>query len=196
MTLPEHDEALVQRLADLAGTIDGGDEDADRALVDEFNRLAGTKIPFSEFQGLAYRSRWRRFAIPFALVFVVLTGAAFFYPTSYRPIVGGLFVVALLNLVDAATHRLRWIRKGLASVAVDKSAEFTFTDEHIRISTPNSDGTLKYAAFGCVSVTPDGIFLVPDSGVSVFVPRSAFADAEEFSLVTSKLAEHVAHNET
>lgn len=52
MTRPEPDENLVQQLADLAAKLDGGDEVADRQLLDEFNRLAGTSIPFSEFQGI------------------------------------------------------------------------------------------------------------------------------------------------
>lgn len=51
MPQPKLDEDLVQRLATLAARLDGGDEVADASLLDEFNQLAGTDIPFSEFQG-------------------------------------------------------------------------------------------------------------------------------------------------
>ena len=52
LTPPVLDEALVARLAELASNMDGaapGTWDDDLA---EFNRLAGTAIPFEEFQGV------------------------------------------------------------------------------------------------------------------------------------------------
>lgn len=52
MSQPNLDDDLVQRLAEIAERLDGGDEVADAALLNEFNRLAGTSIPFSEFQGI------------------------------------------------------------------------------------------------------------------------------------------------
>ncbi|MAE62403.1 MAG: hypothetical protein CMJ49_13735 [Planctomycetaceae bacterium] len=52
MVQPEFDEGLVQRLADIADHLDGGDEVADAPLLEEFNKLAGADVPFSEFQGL------------------------------------------------------------------------------------------------------------------------------------------------
>lgn len=53
MSQPNLDDNLVQRLAKIAERLDGGDETADVALLDEFNRLAGTSIPFSEFKGIS-----------------------------------------------------------------------------------------------------------------------------------------------
>lgn len=46
------DEDLLHRLAALAAQLDGGDENADASILAEFNQLAGTSIPFSEFQGI------------------------------------------------------------------------------------------------------------------------------------------------
>ena len=44
--------SALQRLAALAVRLDGGDENADASILAEFNQLAGTSIPFSEFQGI------------------------------------------------------------------------------------------------------------------------------------------------
>ncbi len=52
MPQPKLDDDLVQRLAKIAARLDGGDEVADDSLLHEFNQLAGTDIPFSEFQGI------------------------------------------------------------------------------------------------------------------------------------------------
>lgn len=141
---------------------------------------------------IAYRSHWRRYAIPLATAFLVAAAFAVWVFPQHRPIAGGLLAVAVLNLFDASTHRLRWVRKRLASVAVDKTANLTFAEDQIHISTPNSEGTIAYDGFGVVSITPNGIFLVPDSGFSILVPDTSFANADEFGRVCSKLAEHVA----
>jgi hypothetical protein len=49
---PELDEALLNRLADLAASIDGARPGEWEELLEEFNRLAGTDIPFDYFQGI------------------------------------------------------------------------------------------------------------------------------------------------
>ncbi len=49
---PQLDESLIQRLAALASEIDGCHESLADELVQEFNSLAGTDIPYSEFQGI------------------------------------------------------------------------------------------------------------------------------------------------
>ena len=50
---PELDESLVQRLAELADEIDGCPESMADEMVAEFNSLAGTNIPYLEFQGIS-----------------------------------------------------------------------------------------------------------------------------------------------
>lgn len=55
MTKPKLDEDLVRRLSAMAERLDGGDEINDSVLLKEINELAGTEIPFDEFQGI-YRA--------------------------------------------------------------------------------------------------------------------------------------------
>jgi hypothetical protein len=49
LTPPQLDEQLVERLAQLANSIDGNPS---QALCDEFNKLAGTELSVSVFQGV------------------------------------------------------------------------------------------------------------------------------------------------
>ena len=49
---PQLDECLVDRLADLAASIDGARPGEWEEQLEEFNRLAGTAIPFEHFQGI------------------------------------------------------------------------------------------------------------------------------------------------
>src|SRR5262252_161590 len=49
---PALDEALIARLAKLAAGLDGARPGQWEDDLDEFNRLAGTSIPFEAFQGI------------------------------------------------------------------------------------------------------------------------------------------------
>lgn len=49
---PVLDEALVDRLAELAARLDGAQPGQWEDDLAEFNQLAGTTIPFEEFQGI------------------------------------------------------------------------------------------------------------------------------------------------
>jgi len=50
---PELDEAIVARLADLAATIDGARPGEWEEELDLFNREAGTRLEFLDFQGIS-----------------------------------------------------------------------------------------------------------------------------------------------
>lgn len=141
---------------------------------------------------IAHRSRWRRLAIPVAITFFAMAVVALFLLPSLRIIAVGIVVAAIINLVDALTYKWRWVRRRLASFAGEKTADFTFTDDAVKISSPRSEGTIAYNGFGVIVIAPDGIFLAPDSGVSLFVPRSSFVEPDAFGDVFVKLAEHVA----
>jgi hypothetical protein len=52
LTPPALDESLVARLAELVSAIDGAPPGAWEDHLAEFNRLAGTSIPFEELQGI------------------------------------------------------------------------------------------------------------------------------------------------
>ena len=53
LTPPALDAALVSRLAGLAARLDGARPGQWEEDLAEFNRLAGTAIPFEEFQGIS-----------------------------------------------------------------------------------------------------------------------------------------------
>ena len=56
MKQPELNEQPVQQLAHHAGCLDGGDENVDLPLVDEFNRLAGILPAESGYEGNSGKS--------------------------------------------------------------------------------------------------------------------------------------------
>jgi uncharacterized protein (DUF58 family) len=138
---------------------------------------------------LACRSRWRRYAIPLAMILVAATAAAYYLTSTYRLGALAFFVLAVVFLIDVGTYRFRWLGQRLRSSALGKTAAFVFTDDHVEITSPHSRGTIDYQAFDDVVPTPEGVFLVPGSGVSLFVPRGALASEDEYRAVSDRLTQ-------
>lgn len=138
---------------------------------------------------LKYRSRWRWFAIPMAALLLLATIAATILLPQQRTFTFALLVIAAINASDACSHRWRWIRERIKTQSREKHVDLVFNDDHVVIRTPNSKGTIRYTAFTNVTITPGGIFLMPDTGVSVFVPRTAFASHEDFQRVAETVRE-------
>lgn len=138
---------------------------------------------------LKHRSRSRRFAIPLAALFLIATVIATVSLPRHRTFTVALFLIAVFNVVDTCSHRWRWIREQLKTQSREKHVDLVFNDDDVAIRTPNSNGTMRYTAFTNVTVAPDGIFMVPDTGVSIFVPRTAFDSDDDFQRVADTVRE-------
>jgi len=134
-----------------------------------------------------YRSRWSRFAVPLAALFLMAAIAAAIGLPQFRFATVVLLAITTFNVVDVATHRWRWMRKRLKTQAREKRVELVFRDEDVVVKTTHSHGTMQYSTFTDVTLTPAGIFMVPDTGVLVFVPRHGFDSDSDFQRVADTL---------
>ena len=136
---------------------------------------------------LAYRSRWRRHAAPFAVT-LTLTGVAVLWIFPHQRLFG-LFVLfgGLYQVYEALTHRKRWMADRLKELPPDKIPKISFHPEHIEMETPNSSSRLNIAALSDVVATPNGIFLIPQTGVSIYIPRASIDPSDAFLLLIESL---------
>jgi len=139
---------------------------------------------------LAYRSRWRRYAAPFAVA-LTLAGVAVLWIFPHQRLFG-LFVLfgGLYQIYEVLTHRKRWLADRLKDLPPDKILKISFHPEHIEMETPNSSSRLNIAALSDVVATPNGVFLIPQTGVSIYIPRASIDPSDAFlplieSLVTA-----------
>lgn len=137
---------------------------------------------------LAYRSRWRRQAPAAAITLATIPMAIMLLFPGHWLVVVGFLGLALANAIDIATYRMRWLKKRMEHISPGKTAEVVFDDNGIHLSTSHNDGNMKYAAFVDATLTPNGIFLVPDNGLSIFMPRAAFSSSEDFNSVSTRIA--------
>jgi len=136
---------------------------------------------------LVYRSRWRRFATPFAVAVTGAGAAIFFMMPQQRAFGVFVLVFGLYLLYVAVTYRKRWISDRVNNLQADRMVELIFRGEEIYMETPNSSSRFHVAALAEVVATPNGIFLIPQSGVSVFVPRASIEPIDAFSPLVESL---------
>jgi hypothetical protein len=101
----------------------------------------------------------------------------------------GVFVLVfgLYLLYVAVTYRKRRISDRVSNLQADQMVELVFRGEEIYMETPNSSSRFHVAALAEVVATPNGIFLIPQSGVSVFVPRASIEPIDAFTPLAESL---------
>lgn len=129
---------------------------------------------------LKHRLKWRRYEIWFATV-LLLFGITMAVAFTRHWMVGGLFAAAgAYEFAMAATHRRRWINARLATAHDDKTVHIAFHEAEMTTESPLGSSTMRYAGFDDFTAGSHGFFLVPDTGVSVYVPRDTLDDIEAY----------------
>jgi hypothetical protein len=132
--------------------------------------------------------RWRKWQAPLAV-----TAALTVIPVWLV----GLHIISALvaafaftEFVDSLAHRRRWLRERFKSIRLGESVSIRFLAEGIDITGPFSSATWAWKGINSCSVTSRGVFLRPDTGVSMYIPKSAVTPPEAFqhivTLVTDK----------
>jgi len=136
------------------------------------------EVMYSEW--LQYRSRYRKIAIPLALLLITI-GLLIATWLSSPAIAIAVIIAGIFDVVETLTYRRRWLAKALDGTS-GRYAELTFTDTDIRFKSDFSNGTIRYETFDSAVATPDSVFLIPTNGSTVFVP---FATIEPQDVVES-----------
>ncbi len=144
-----------------------------------------TEDYYREFYDQWYRHvcRWRRFQTPLGVVAALAVVPA--WQVGFRTLSTVAAVFAVVQLADSLTHRRRWIRERLQSSRLGALVSFKFMEDCIESSGPFSSGKLAWAGIDSCSVTDKGIFLRPDTGVSIYIPKSAVTPPEAFDRIVA-----------
>ena len=129
---------------------------------------------------LANRAKWRPYAVLFALTEIGV-GVAILLFTSAPAIAFVAISVGLYHSYEAVTHRSRWLRERLDGLPPDKLITIQFGPDFMATESQNSSGTLRYDAISKVVGTPNGVFILPQTGVSIYVPRACVEPTDAFT---------------
>ena len=136
---------------------------------------------------LSHRSRYRRFILPIAVLFLLLAAIAFFALSAKALLPWVLLVVGVGELLDGLTHQIRWMRLRLKGAGTNQ-ATIRFTEWGIECNTDKSHGSISYDGFHEFDITPNGLFLIPQKGISIFVPLAAIIPQEAISDIRQRLS--------
>ena len=138
-----------------------------------------------------HRAVWRRFVTPAAIV-MALGGAAMSLQFQRQWLVG--FVISALGvyeLVSSLTHRRRWIDERMSDVRDEKAVSLSFNGETLASTSPNGSGTMRIGGFRGFAQGASGFFLIPDTGISLYVPRAAISPADAYDELVQTLPDLV-----
>jgi hypothetical protein len=155
--------------------------------------IARSKLIYDgEYYALYYsdwirtRSRFRKFAVPLGLLIVVIGIILLTKFEDHRYLGFAVIGVGGFHLIDALTYRSRWIKKRLAAGG-SRTGQFEFHDERIHIRSDSSEG--HFLLSGLVESTPSdhGIFLIPQKGLSFYIPWESIEPPDSLQRVRSLL---------
>jgi hypothetical protein len=124
------------------------------------------------------RSKYRRWQVHvglllccLALLFTLLSGARlkefWFFPL--------FFIVAGACEIGSFYYSSRqWLRSRVDSRLLDQQVALTFEPHVIHHTGPFSQGELRWEGIQHIQETTKGLFLIPQNGVSIYLPKSAF----------------------
>ena len=124
-------------------------------------------------QTVGYRLRLRKFAVQFATALLLFGIAlAICFPPHW--IVGSIFAVAgCYELAAALTHKSRWVKRRLSSSQVGQIVDFTFETDEVLTNSRNATASIRYSVFDEFTEAATGFFLIPGSGVAIYIPRNS-----------------------
>ena len=137
---------------------------------------------------LQHRSRLKRYEVWFALA-LILFGVTMAIAFRHQWLVGALFASAgIYEFVMATTHKSRWVNARVLTVRDDKTVDLKFDSDSLTSSSKNGSATMRLAGFAGFTPASKGFFLIPDTGVSIYVPRATIDPSDSYSSLIELLA--------
>lgn len=137
---------------------------------------------------LQHRSRFKKYELWFAVSLTVF-GLGMAGTFQHQWPVGALLASAgVYEFVMAATHKRRWVSACVSTVRDDKSVELAFDNDSVTSTSENGTGTMRLSGFTGFTAASHGFFLIPDTGVSLYVPRATIDPSDSYSALIDLLS--------
>ena len=145
---------------------------------------------------LRHRSKkTRRYAIWFAVAPAVL-GLAMTFTFQHQWLVGAVFAsVGVYEFLMAVTHKRRWVNARVSSVSPSKSVQLEFETDSLTSRSEDGTGTMQISGFSEFTPASHGFFLIPDTGVQLYVPRATIAPSDSYCPLVELLSSTIGRPE-
>ena len=82
----------------------------------------------------------------------------------------------------------------VSTVWNDKAVDLRFDADSLTSSSKNGSSTMRLAGFVGFTLASKGFFLIPNTGVSIYVPRAIIDPSDSYSLLIELLASTITPN--
>lgn len=136
---------------------------------------------------LQHRSRFKKYEIWFAVI-LFLFGLVLALTFWHQWLVGALFAAAgLYEFVMAATHKRRWVYARVSTVRDHKSVDLEFDTDSLTSTSEHGSGMMLFSGFTGFTIASHGFFLIPDTGVTLYVPRATIKPDDSYATLIDLL---------
>ncbi len=140
---------------------------------------------------LQHRSRLKKYEIWFAIILIAF-GLMMVFTFPRQWLVGALFASAgVYEFTMAATHKRRWVNARVSAVRDDKTVDLQFDTDTLTSTSANGTGTMRLSGFTGFICASHGFFLIPDTGVSIYVPRASIEPTDSYFTLIELLSSTV-----
>ena len=129
---------------------------------------------------LKHRAKLRPYAVYLSLGLLVFgVVLALTFPTNW--LFGVVFACAgVYELIEALTHKSRWINARVKATRENKTVELQLSETEITTTSSVAQGTIQIDGFSDIVPVSVGVFLIPESGVSIYIPAATVEPTDAF----------------
>lgn len=144
---------------------------------------------------LNYRSRWRKIE-PLMGLLGIVAGILFYFFGSYfvsesssaKNAFSILFLfLGLLFFYEFYSSRTKWLKARLNSKMNMHSFSITFENDKIFSLGPFVSSNSKWDFFKEAIETKKGLFLIPQTGISIYLQKKSFEDSSQIKEIVEKI---------
>lgn len=139
---------------------------------------------------LTFRSKFRKWQVHVGLLLLV---PAYVFVEMSGPRIKDLwifpcfFILAGVYEVGSFYYsRWQWLKSRADNRLLNQTITLVFESEVIRHSGPFSHGELKWEGIKHIKETAKGLFLIPENGISIYLPKQAFHSLSQVQKVVER----------
>ena len=127
---------------------------------------------------LRHRAKYRPYAVYLSLTLLTLGVIMAFAFPAQRPIGVLLTFGGIYEWIDALTHKPRWINARIKATRENKTVDMQLSETALIATTSFQHSTIQIEAFAEIIPAANDVFLIPESGVSIYIPAVCVEPAD------------------
>ncbi len=129
---------------------------------------------------IRHRAKLRPYAVYLSLALLAF-GVIFARTVPANLLVGVVFsCLGVYELTEALTHKSRWINARVKATRSNKTVDMQLSETELTMTSSVAHGTIQIGALSDIIPASDGVFLIPDSGVSIYIPAATVEPSDAF----------------